>query len=69
MEYVNNRVEENQRVNNEIKKMVLKQTKLTKKQIDEYMAKDSFFSAQEALKLGIIDKIINNFGDLKVKNW
>lgn len=47
--------------------LILKYTKIKKNQLKEIMSKDTFLSAQEALKLGLIDHIIDNPKDLYTK--
>jgi len=47
-----------------IEDLIVKYTKITKAKIKELMARDRYFSASEALKLGIIDHIIKTPKDL-----
>ena len=44
--------------------MILKYTKIKKGELSQIMVRDSYFSAQEALKLGIVDYIIHKPQDL-----
>jgi len=44
--------------------LIVKYTNITRKQLPEIMSKDSFFSAEEAVKLGIVDGIVNSPRDL-----
>lgn len=52
-----NNVNETERVEKLIKKLLIKHTKLKTKQLQEMESKDYYFDATEALKLGIIDEI------------
>lgn len=47
--------------------IILKRTKITKKQLKDIMSKDTWLSAEECLKLGIIDHIIKKPNDLYSK--
>ena len=47
-----------------IEGLILKYTKVNKKQLTELMKQDSYISAQKALELGIIDGIIQKPSDL-----
>lgn len=41
-----------------IKKLYLDNTKMTKKQLETFLKKDQYLTAEQALKLGLVDKII-----------
>lgn len=47
-----------------IENIILKYTKIKKKDLQEIMSRDSYFSAKEALKLGIVDYIVHKPQDL-----
>jgi len=47
-----------------IEKLILKYTKITQKQLDEFMSADTFLSANECIKYGIVDHIITAPGIL-----
>jgi ATP-dependent Clp protease protease subunit len=47
-----------------IEDLIVKYTKITKKKLPELMSKDSFFSAKEAMDLGIVDGIVMKPNDL-----
>lgn len=57
-------IEENKRVQQILEKLVLKYTKVTKKQFKDLMQRDSYLSSQEALDYGIIDAIIQKPTDI-----
>lgn len=44
--------------------MILKYTKIKKDELKNIMVRDSYFSAEESLRLGIVDHIIHNPKDL-----
>jgi len=44
--------------------LILKYTKIKKSELQQLMVRDSFFSSQEALKLGIVDHMVNKPQDL-----
>lgn len=50
--------EETKRVQEIYERLILKNTKITKKQLKELLKKDYYFNAEEALKYGFIDEII-----------
>ena len=49
-----------QRIHNQLSDIILERTKMTKTQVEKYMNsnKDIFITSQQALKYGVIDKII-----------
>jgi len=53
-----------QELDKTMQKLILKHTKINKKELDVMMRKDTFLSAQDALKYGIVDHIINKPDDL-----
>lgn len=50
-----------------MKQLILKHTKITKKELDIMMRNDTFLSAQDALNFGIVDHIISKPNDLYSK--
>ena len=50
-----------------IEKLILKYTKITQKQLDNFMAVDTFLSASECIKYGIVDGVITSPGMLHAK--
>ena len=40
--------------------IIIKNTNITKKQLKDVMGKDSYFSAKDALELGIVDRTITS---------
>ena len=48
---------------------ILRSTKIPKKLWDEKLSKDWYISPQEALKLGIVDRVINNFSEMGMSGW
>lgn len=57
-------INESREVQKIIENLIVKYTKITKKQLPELMAIDSFFSAEKAVELGIVDGIIAKPNDL-----
>lgn len=51
----------------QIRKLTLEYTKITEKNIDKILEKDSYFSADETIKFGIADKIIDSNTELYKK--
>lgn len=66
---IQNYTQEATRLDKQFRKFVVNRTKLTAKQLDEKIKHDFYMSAEEALKLGFIDKIITGFSDIKLKGW
>jgi len=64
-----NHAKEMTRLDKQFKKFIVDKTKLTTKQLEEKLKCNYYMSAQEALKLGFIDKVIIKFNDLKLKGW
>lgn len=57
-------IEENQKLQVILERLITKYTKIKKNQLQDLMKKDSYISAEEALDLGIIDDIIKKPSDL-----
>jgi len=57
-------INENKKLQDIIELMILKYTKINRKQLTELMKMDSYMSATEALKFGLIDGIIKSPSDL-----
>ena len=53
-----------QELDKTMKKLILKHTKINKKELDVMMRKDTFLSAEQALKCGIVDYVIRKPDDL-----
>lgn len=54
-------IEESRRLQKDVfEKLILKYTKITKKQLDELIGKDAYFDAKRCVELGIVDGIINS---------
>lgn len=51
-------LKESKRLQEILYEIVLKHTKIKKRDIEQLLQKDSYFTAKQALKLGIIDRII-----------
>jgi ATP-dependent Clp protease protease subunit len=51
-------IEHNIKLQQQMNEIILNKTKLTKKDLIDYKFKDIYFTAEEALKVGIIDEII-----------
>ena len=66
---IKNHTKELDRLDKQFRAFIQKRTKLTKTQLDKMLENDAYMSPQEALKYGFIDKIVNGFGDLKLKGW
>ncbi len=66
---IQNYTQEATRLDKQFRKFIVSKTKMTAKQLDDSMKHDFYMSAQEAKRLGFIDKIITKFGDLKLKGW
>jgi len=66
---IQNITKESTRLDSQMRKFIVRRTNLTAKQLGEKLRHDFFMSAQEALKLGFIDKIVTKFSDLKLKGW
>ena len=47
-----------------VEDLILKYTKINKADLSKYMVRDSFFSAQEAIKLGMVDHMVIKPQDL-----
>lgn len=47
-----------------VEDLIIKYTKIKKNNLKQLMIRDSFFSSQEALKLGMVDYIVNTPNDL-----
>ena len=60
LKYLEERLEETKRLHNLIEKLTIERTKITQKKLDKiYKQKiDWFMSAEEALKLGVVDEIV-----------
>lgn len=61
---LDNSMTESKRLQNVINGLVTDYSKITKKELTELMSKDSYLTADQALKLGIIDHIITKPSDL-----
>lgn len=61
---LDNDITETKRLQSILEKLSVKYSKMTKKQVEEKMKKDSYMSAEEALNLGIVDIIIKKPTDL-----
>jgi ATP-dependent Clp protease protease subunit len=57
-------IDESRKLQVIIENLIVKYTKISKKELTELMKIDSYMSAEEALKLGIIDGIIKKPSDL-----
>jgi ATP-dependent Clp protease protease subunit len=57
---LDDRLTETRRLQAMAESMILKYTNITKKQLKEFMSADTFFTAKEALNLGIVDHIITS---------
>jgi ATP-dependent Clp protease protease subunit len=64
-----NHTKEMTRLDKQFKKFIVDNTKLTAKQLEEKLKCNCYMSAQEALKLGFIDKIITKFSNIELKGW
>lgn len=53
-------VDEAKRMQKDIfEKLIVKYTKITKKQLNDYLGKDNYFTAKQCIDLGIVDHIVN----------
>jgi len=59
-----NDLKETKRLMETMKKILKKYTKIDNKKYEEIMKMDSYFDSKDALKLGVVDKIITNSKDL-----
>lgn len=57
-------VKEIQDLNNKMLDQIIKQTKITRDQIEQWLTKDHYLNATQAKKLGLITKIIRKMGEL-----
>lgn len=58
---MDNDVTESKRLQEEMVKLIESRTKLKGKKLRQMLAKDSYLSAREAIKYGVVDKIITRF--------
>jgi ATP-dependent Clp protease protease subunit len=66
---LDNDLQETKRMQKVLEKLVLRYTKVTKANIDTFMRKDTFFDAEQSLKFGLVDHIIDSPANLyKVVN-
>lgn len=63
-----NDLEEGKKLMDIMNGLILKYTKISKSKLKEIMSKDSYMSSQEAISLGIADKMINHPRDLYPKS-
>lgn len=61
---------------NEMKRMemqcrqhIVKRTKFTLKNLDNVLHHDYFLTPKDAIKHGVIDKVVSSFSDLNIKGW
>jgi len=57
-------VKEFHRLQKVLENLVSKYTKLRRTEIKKFMERDTFFDAQETLRIGVVDKIVNNGNEL-----
>jgi len=57
-------IDESKKLQEIIESMIVKYTKMNRKQVNELMQRDSYMSANEALEAGLIDGIVKNPNDL-----
>lgn len=60
---------ETERMKSESDKFILSKTEITAERLKEMMQHDCYLTATQAKNVGIIDKVIKNFSDIKVKGW
>ncbi len=58
---LDNDVKETKRLQEELVKLIESKTKLKGKKLRQLLAKDSYLTAKEAIKYGIVDKVITRF--------
>lgn len=61
--------DELKRLDKQFKNFIIKNTKIKKEQLDKLLQEDFYMNPERALELGIIDKIINKFSDIRLKGW
>jgi len=66
---IGNSFEESKRLEKALKNIIKKHTKYTKAEIDELFHKDSYMTPQQALKHGVIDRIVRSTPSSQQKNW
>jgi len=64
---LDNEMDASKRMQEDLEKLIIKYTKMNKAKVKEYMKKDSYIYAKEALDLGIVDCIINKPKDFHSK--
>ncbi len=57
---LHNQLQENDRMQNILNNIILENTKITEKELKGVMSKDSYFNADEAVKVGIVDHILES---------
>jgi len=63
------RVQEAKRLQGELEHFISSKTKIKLNEVRKKMKNDFFLTSEEAIKLGVVDKIINNFSEMDIKNW
>jgi len=61
--------EETRRLQKQLEVWVRDHTKMSKKFIAEKMKIDFYMDAERGIELGVVDEIIENFGNLGLKGW
>lgn len=59
-----NDIEETKKLKVILDNLILKYTKISSKQLKEFMTKDTFLSASDCIKYGIVDNMVNSPKDL-----
>ena len=66
---IQNYTEELKRLDEQYRNFIIERTKITSSQLKKMLLQDCYFNPQEALRYGLVDKIINKFSDMKLKGW
>jgi len=61
---IENDAKESRRLQNLLEGMITKYTKVKKTELKELMSKDSYIPAKDALKLGLVDHVVNSMSDI-----
>lgn len=66
---IDNEHQQFQKYQKKIEDLIVSRTKFKKNDVQSLFTKDFYLNPEEALKWGVIDKIIYKFSDLNMKGW
>ena len=66
---IQNYAAELERLDKQFREFIVSRSKITATQLDKMLKSDCYMSPEDALKTGMIDRIITKFADIKLKGW